>query len=576
MSTLMQSYNILIPRMSKISYTNGSSQEPLLGMTIGDKFDEIVNLYPDNDALVVHHQSIRWTYRDLQQEVNICAKALLSCGLQKGDRVGIWAPNCAEWTVTQIATSKIGVILVNINPSYRTHELEYALYQSGCKMLITAAQFKTSDYEQMILELVPELSSTVFGNLSSHTIPELKMIVSLSTDPGKGFMSWRELRNKSSAIEESTLADRQASLSFDEAINIQYTSGTTGYPKGATLSHHNILNNGYFVAKTMNFTDQDRLIIPVPLYHCFGMVMGNLGCITHGATMIYPSEGFDPEAVLQAVEREKATALYGVPTMFIAELELASFSQYDLSSLRTGIMAGSPCPIEIMKKVQSLMHMTEVQVAYGMTETSPVSTQTKVGTPLEKQVSTVGQIHPHLEVKIIDPESGQVVSIGEKGELCTRGYSVMLGYWNNEDQTRDAIDKARWMHTGDLATMDEEGYVNIVGRIKDMIIRGGENIYPREIEEFLYTHPDISDAQVIGVPDEKFGEVLVAWIKLKQSHQAEVQDILEFCHGKIAHYKIPHHIRFTDDFPMTVTGKIRKVEMRNITMEELGIKSQDP
>ncbi len=559
--------------MHKISYTSGTSDVPLLGATIGDKFDEIVEQFPNKEALIVHHQNIRWTYRRLQEEVDKCAKALLACGLEKGDRTGIWSPNRSEWTVMQFATAKVGIILVNINPSYRVHELEYALNQSGCKMLVTADTFKTSDYESMILELAPELMSASFGALNSAKLPELKMVVSLADVPKKGLLSWKNLMARASESTDEALAERQTTLAFDDAINIQYTSGTTGYPKGATLSHHNILNNGYFVARTMNFTDQDRLIIPVPLYHCFGMVMGNLGCMTHGATMIYASEGFEPQAVLEAAEREKATAIYGVPTMFIAELEHPDFEKFDLSSLRTGIMAGSPCPIEVMKKVQSLMNMSEVQVAYGMTETSPVSTQTKVGAPLQKQVSTVGQIHPHLEVKIIDEQTGQVVPIGEPGELCTRGYSVMLGYWNDDERTRESIDAARWMHTGDLATMDEEGYINIVGRIKDMIIRGGENIYPREIEEFLYTHPKISDVQVIGIPDAKYGEIVMAWVKLKEGEQSTAEELQEFCTGKIAHFKVPAHFKFTQDFPMTVTGKIRKVEMRHISTKELNLEA---
>jgi len=559
--------------MYKISYTSGTSDVPLLGITIGDKFDETVEQFPDKEALIVHHQNIRWTYKRLQEEVDTCAKALLACGLEKGDRAGIWSPNRSEWTVMQFATAKIGVILVNINPSYRVHELEYALNQSGCKMLVTADIFKTSDYESMILELAPELMSARFGALNSAKLPELKMVVSLADEPKKGLLSWKNLMTKASESTNEALSERQAALAFDDAINIQYTSGTTGYPKGATLSHHNILNNGYFVARTMNFTENDRLIIPVPLYHCFGMVMGNLGCMTHGAAMIYASEGFEPQAVLEAAEREKATAIYGVPTMFIAELEHPDFEKFDLSSLRTGIMAGSPCPIEVMKKVQSLMNMSEVQVAYGMTETSPVSTQTKVGAPLEKQVSTVGEIHPHLEVKIIDEQTGQVVPIGQPGELCTRGYSVMLGYWNDDERTREAIDAARWMHTGDLATMDEEGYINIVGRIKDMIIRGGENIYPREIEEFLYTHPKISDVQVIGIPDTKYGEIVMAWVKLKEGEQSTTEELQDFCKGKIAHFKVPAHFKFTQDFPMTVTGKIRKVEMRHISTKELNLEA---
>ncbi|OJJ19517.1 AMP-binding protein [marine bacterium AO1-C] len=559
----------------KLSYLSGTSNTPLLGITIGDQFDQTVAQYPNNDALIVYHQNIRWTYQQLQQEVDQCARAFMTIGLQKGDRIGIWAPNRYEWLVTQIATAKIGAILVNINPSYRVHELKYALNQSGCKMLITADQFKQSNYTQMLYELAPELNTCPAGQLKSKELPNLTTIIRLHSDDSPGMYPWQYFIDTfAEDTSAEALAVQQTGLAFDEPINIQYTSGTTGYPKGATLSHHNILNNGYFVARTMNFTDQDRLIIPVPLYHCFGMVMGNLGCITHGATMIYPSEGFEPDKVLQAAEQDKATAIYGVPTMFIAELEHPDFDKHNYGSLRTGIMAGSPCPIEVMKQVQSKMHMSEVQIAYGMTETSPVSTQTRVGTPLQKQVSTVGQIHPHLEVKVIDPETGKVVPVNTAGELCTRGYSVMLGYWNDEEKTRQAIDNARWMHTGDLATIDEDGYINIVGRIKDMIIRGGENVYPREIEEFLYTHPDISDVQVIGVPDKKYGEEIMAWVKLKEGKALTLEDIKEFCQGKIAHFKVPRYVKFTDEFPMTVTGKIRKVEMRKVSVQELGLESE--
>jgi fatty-acyl-CoA synthase len=503
--------------------------------------------------------------------VNTCAKAFLALGIQKGDRVGMWSPNRYEWTVTQFATAKIGAILVNINPSYRLHELEYALNQSDCTALVTADQFKTTQFSGMLFELLPELLTCEKGQLRAAKAPQLRTIINLAGDEKPGMWSWNAFLQEASFSSPEALSQRQQNLAFDEAINIQYTSGTTGFPKGATLSHHNILNNGYFVAELMNFTEKDRLVIPVPLYHCFGMVMGNLGCVTHGATMIYASEGFDPAATLAAVEREKATGLFGVPTMFIAELDLPNFANYDLTSLRTGIMAGSPCPIEVMKKVQSIMHIPEMEIAYGMTETSPVSTQTRVGTPLDKQVSTVGQIHPHLEVKIVDPETGLTVPRGDTGELCTRGYSVMLGYWNNEVSTNKAIDKARWMHTEDLATMDEEGYVKIVGRIKDMIIRGGENIYPREIEEFLYTHPQISDVQVIGVPDIKYGEAVMAWIRLKDGETMSDEDVKQFCTGQIAHFKIPQYVRFSESFPMTVTGKIRKVEMREVSIEELGL-----
>jgi fatty-acyl-CoA synthase len=557
--------------MKNLSYTCGISDKPLLGITIADQFDQTVQKYPDNEALIVKHQGIRYTYRQFQEKVNECARALLAIGIKKGDRLGVWSPNCAEWTITQFATSKIGVIQVNINPSYRLHELEYALNQSGCVAIVCATQFKTSLYTEMLYELAPELNKCAPGQLKSAKLPHLKTVVRLHSAASPGMYSWEGLLEKAATVSAATLNEIQNSLSADEPINIQYTSGTTGYPKGATLSHHNILNNGYLVAQIMKFTEKDRLVIPVPLYHCFGMVMGNLGCITHGATMIYASDGFEPESVLKTVEEEKATALFGVPTMFIAELEHPNFSKYDLSTLRTGIMAGSPCPVEVMKKVNDLMNMKEVEIAYGMTETSPVSTQTRHNAPLEKRVSTVGRVLPHTEIKIINPETGQVVPRGEKGELCTRGYCVMLGYWNDEEKTKSAIDAARWMHTGDLATMDDEGYLNIVGRIKDMVIRGGENVYPREIEEFLYQHPDVSNVQVIGVPDKKFGEEIMAWVKLKEPGSCDAQALKDYCKGKIAHYKIPRYIKFTEDFPMTVTGKIRKVEMRTISIKELGL-----
>ena len=560
--------------MAGISYKCGISDEPLLGITIGDKFDEIVSLFPDNEALIVHHQNIRFTYRQLQKQVNDCAKALLTIGIKKGERVGIWSSNRYEWTVLQFATAKIGAILVNINPAYRIHELEYALNQSGCRMLVIADKFKTSNYERMIFELAPELAFAGVGRLHATILPELTTVISLSGTPPKGILSWSAFLDKSVRCSTEKLTKRQKELSFDDPINIQYTSGTTGFPKGATLSHHNILNNAFFVANRMKFTDKERVIIPVPLYHCFGMVLGNLGCMTHGATMVYPGEGFDPLAVLQAVEREKATALYGVPTMFIAELEHPDFDKFDLNSLRTGIMAGAPCPVEIMKKVHELMYMQDIQIAYGMTEISPVCTQTKMGTPLEKQISTVGQVHPHLEVKIIDTETGLTAPLGTTGELCARGYSVMLGYWNNEEQTKSAIDSARWIHTEDLATMDEEGYVNIVGRIKDMIIRGGENIYPTEIEEFFYTHPKISDVKVIGVPDAKYGEAVMAWVLLKEGEKATAEELTEYCKGNIAHFKVPKYFKFTESFPMTVTGKIRKIEMRQISIKELNLDAE--
>ena len=553
------------------SYTSGTSSVPLLGLTIGDQFDQTVSRYPDNPALISRHQNIRLTYRELQALVNQCAKGLLHLGIQKGQRVGIWAPNRAEWCITQFATAKLGVILVNINPSYRLHELEYALAQSGCSALVTAAQFKSSDYTGMLYELAPELRECEPGHLKAAKLPELTTVIRLSSEKVPGMYSWDEIMAMDYHVSDETLAAHQREQQFDDQINIQYTSGTTGFPKGATLSHHNILNNGYFVARLQNLTHHDRMCIPVPLYHCFGMVMGNLGCITHGATMIYPADGFDPLAVLQTVQEEQCTALYGVPTMFIAELEHPDFQQFNLSSLRTGVMAGSPCPTEVMKRVVSQMNMGEVEICYGMTETSPVSTQTRIDAPLEKRVSTVGIIHPHLEIKIVNPANGHIVPLNTPGELCTRGYSVMLGYWNNPAATGSAIDNARWMHTGDLATMDSEGYINIVGRIKDMVIRGGENVYPREIEEFLYTHPKISDVQVIGVPDPKYGEEIAAWVKLKAGEQATAEEIRDYCQGKIAHYKIPRYVLFVESFPMTVTGKIQKFLMRQQSIKDLGL-----
>jgi fatty-acyl-CoA synthase len=553
------------------SYVSGASEVPLLGLTIGDMFDQIADRYPDNEALVSRHQNLRYRYRELKAEVDRCARALMALGVSKGQRIGIWAPNCAEWAIVQFATSKLGAILVNINPSYRLNEVQYALRQSGCTWLVIAPEFKTSDYTGMIHELVPELAASRIGNLAAAQLPGLRAVVRLGEDVSPGMLPWRELLALARSVSADDLARRQREQEFDDPINIQYTSGTTGYPKGATLSHHNILNNGYFVTELLRFTDRDRLLIPVPLYHCFGMVMGNLGCVTHGATMVYPSGGFEATAVLEAAQAERATALYGVPTMFIAALNHPDFARYDLSSLRTGIMAGSPCPVEVMKQVKELMHMDDVAIAYGMTETSPVSTQTRIGASLAKQVGTVGQVHPHVQIKVVDPAAGQVVPIGVQGELCTRGYSVMLGYWNNDEATRGAIDAARWMHTGDLATMDDEGYLNIVGRIKDMIIRGGENVYPREIEEFLYRHPKVQDVQVIGVPDIRFGEEVMAWVRLREGQEATVEEIRDYCRGKIAHYKIPRYVKFVDGFPMTVTGKVQKFVMRESSVKELGL-----
>jgi fatty-acyl-CoA synthase len=554
-----------------MSYASGTSDRPLLGVTIGDMFDRTAERYPEHEALVSCHQGLRYTYRQLRGEVDRCARALIGLGVEKGQRVGIWAPNCAEWTVVQFASAKLGAILVNINPSYRLTEVQYALRQSGCGWLVTAPAFKSSDYTAIIHELAPELARSRPGALEAAALPDLRGVIRLGEDASPGMLGWRDFLGLAEDVLAGELAERQRHQEFDDPINIQYTSGTTGYPKGATLSHHNILNNGYFVTELLRFTERDRLLIPVPLYHCFGMVMGNLGCVTHGATMIYPSGAFDATAVLEAAQTERATALYGVPTMFIAALNHPDFAKYDLSTLRTGIMAGSPCPVEVMKQAKTLMHMKDVGIAYGMTETSPVSTQTRIGAPLDKQVGTVGQVHPHVQIKIVDPQTGQVVPIGVQGELCTRGYSVMLGYWNNDEATRAAIDAARWMHTGDLATMDEEGYLNIVGRIKDMIIRGGENVYPREIEEFLYSHPKVQDVQVIGVPDVRFGEEIMAWIRLREGQRATGDEIREYCRGKIAHYKIPRYVKFVDGFPMTVTGKVQKFVMRETSVKELGL-----
>ena len=535
------------------SYANGPSTQPLIGETIGENLERTVARFPDRLALVSRHQNRRYTYAEFNAAVDEVARGLMATGLEVGDRVGIWSPNCAEWVLVQYATAKVGVILVNINPAYRTSELAYVLDQSGCRMLVAAPSFKTSDYAAMIEEVRPDLKA-------------LEKVILL------GSPEWDQLIAGAASVSDDTLREQMAILQFDDAINIQYTSGTTGFPKGATLSHHNILNNGYFIGEACRYTEADRVCIPVPFYHCFGMVLGNLACTTHGAAMVIPEAGFEPGPTLEAVAAERCTSLYGVPTMFIAELDHPDFDAFDLSSLRTGIMAGSPCPVEVMKQVVSRMHMDEVTIAYGMTETSPVSTQTTPDDSLEHRVSTVGRVHPHVEIKIIDPETGRVVPRGTPGELCTRGYSVMTGYWNDPERTAEAV-RAGWMHTGDLATMDADGYVNIVGRIKDMIIRGGENIYPREIEEFLYTHPDVSDVQVIGVPDVKYGEELMAWVKVREGASLTEETLKEFCKGKIAHYKVPRYIKFTAEFPMTVTGKIQKFKMREQAVEELGLEA---
>ncbi|MFC5697043.1 AMP-binding protein [Pseudomonas sp. GCM10022186] len=554
--------------MNHQSYTRGRQDKDLLAMTIGAAFDATVAKFPEREALVVRHQGLRYSWQELAAAVDRHARALLALGLNSGDRLGIWAPNCAEWCITQFASARIGAILVNINPAYRSSELEYALKQSGCRWVICADAFKTSDYHAMLLGLVPELADAAPGALTCEKLPELRGVVSLAATPPAGFLPWAALQDKAGEVSAEALAERQAGLQFDDPINIQYTSGTTGFPKGATLSHYNILNNGYMVGESLGLTEQDRLVIPVPLYHCFGMVMGNLGCMTHGSTMIYPGDAFDPLTTLRAVSEEKATALYGVPTMFIAELDHPQRNEFDLSSLRTGIMAGATCPIEVMRRVINEMHMSEVQIAYGMTETSPVSLQTGPDDELELRVTTVGRTQPHLESKIVDAE-GKIVPRGQIGELCTRGYSVMLGYWNNPQATADSIDPGRWMHTGDLASMDDNGYVCIVGRSKDMIIRGGENIYPRELEEFFFTHPAVADVQVIGIPCSKYGEEIVAWIKFHPGHTVSEDELRAWAKERIAHFKVPRFFRFVDAFPMTVTGKIQKFRMREISIEEL-------
>jgi fatty-acyl-CoA synthase len=538
------------------SYASGTSSVPLLGDTIGANLDRTAaRVAEDHEALIECATGRRWTYRQFVAEVDACALGLDALGVGKGDRVGIWSPNCAEWAFVQYGTAKLGTILVTINPAYRTHELAYVLKQAGISVLVSAPEFKTSDYRAMVAE--------VRGDC-----PELREVLFIG-DP-----EWARLMETGRAGDRGLLAERETELSADDPINIQYTSGTTGFPKGATLTHHNLLNNGFFVGEGCGYTEADRVCIPVPYYHCFGMGMGNLGSTSHGSTMVIPAPGFDPAATLQAVQDERCTSLYGVPTMFIAELGLPNFASFDLSSLRTGIMAGSPCPVEVMKRVVSEMGMEEVTICYGMTETSPVSTQTGADDDLDRRTSTVGQVHPHLEVKVVDPATGLTVPRGEPGEFCTRGYSVMLGYWNEPEKTAEVIDAARWMHTGDLAVMDDEGYLNIVGRIKDLVIRGGENVYPREIEEFLYTHPDVVDAQVIGVPDERYGEELMAWVRLRPGAELLTAEALrEFCAGRLAHYKVPRYVKIVDEFPMTVTGKIRKVEMRQVSVEELGLQS---
>ena len=555
------------------SYVHGAIDIPLLGETLGQNLDRTAARVPDTLALVVRSQGVRWTYRELVERAEAFAAGLIALGIGKGDRVGIWSLNNAEWVVAQFATAKAGIILVNINPAYRVHELEFALNLVGCTALITATRFKTSDYIALLTELAPELPGSTQGALRAARLPDLRTVIQIGGE-SPGTIPFDAVAVRAGPEHRAALAALQPTLQFDDPINIQFTSGTTGAPKGATLTHHNILNNGFFIGRAMRLSERDKLCIPVPLYHCFGMVLGNLACTTHGATMVYPGEGFDPLAVLQTVAEERCTGLHGVPTMFIAELEHPDFERFDLSSLRTGIMAGSPCPIEIMKRAVDRMNLREITICYGMTETSPVSFQSSADDPLERRVSTVGRIHPHLEVKIVDPE-GCIVPRGTTGELCTRGYSVMLAYWGDPDRTAGVIDPARWMHTGDLAVVDDEGFCNIVGRLKDVVIRGGENVYPREVEEFLYGHPAILDVQVFGVPDSRYGEELCAWVRLRPEATLTETEVRDYCRGRIAHQKVPRYVRFVEEFPMTVTGKMQKFLMRDTMQRELGVQAAE-
>ncbi len=545
--------------VTDLSYVHGANSQPLLGQTIGAAFDATAAAHPDGMALIARHQGIRWTYAELKDRIDAFAAGLLALGLEPGDRIGVWAPNCAEWAITQFATAKAGLILVNINPAYRLSEAEYALNKAGCRALVIAVRHKASEYLGMVREL-----------RDTGRIPLIEAVITIGDDPHRGCMSFPHVSNTAKRADRARLAEIGQALQFDDPINIQFTSGTTGFPKGATLTHHNILNNGHFVAEAIGLGSGEKLCIPVPLYHCFGMVMGNLGCVTHAATMVYPSEAFEARAVLEAVEAEGCQSLYGVPTMFIAMLDHPDFARFDLTSLRTGIMAGSPCPTEVMRQVIDRMHMPKVTIAYGMTETSPVSFQSGVDDDLERRVATVGRVQPHLEAKVVD-EQGRIVARGQAGELCTRGYSVMAGYWGEPERTAEAIDAAGWMHTGDLGVIDAQGYGTIVGRIKDMVIRGGENVYPREVEEFLHRHPAIADVQVIGIPDKAFGEELCAWIIVKAGETLDADAVRAFCQDQIAHYKIPRHIRFVDAFPTTVTGKVRKFAMREVMIAELGL-----
>jgi len=566
----MSSSNVTpITRSSNVaSYVHGASDVPLIGDTIGVLFDNTVDRFGDREAIVVRHQGVRWTYRELQHRVNNLAASLVRLGLQPGERLGIWSQNNVEWLITQLASAKAGLILVNINPAYRRSELQHALTNVQCRGLILSPGFKSSNYLQILRELAPELPDCEPCKLVATTVPSLEIVIRLGSDSTPGMLNFNDLLQDASADELASLEELAGRLQCDDPINIQFTSGTTGAPKGATLTHHNIVNNGFFVGAAMRFTERDRLCIPVPLYHCFGMVMGNLSCIAHGATMVYPGEAFDAGAVLETIEAERCTALHGVPTMFIAELDHPKFERYDLSSLRTGVMAGAPCPVEVMKKVVKRMNMAQVTIAYGMTETSPISFQSSVDDPIDRRVSTCGRIQPHVEVKIVDA-AGRIVPRGTAGELLTRGYSVMRGYWGDSQKTRAAIDDAGWMRTGDLATLDEQGFCNIVGRSKDMVIRGGENIYPREVEEFLFQHPKVLDVQCVGVPDERFGEELCACVILRPGTEAAAEEIRKFCIGQIAHYKVPRYVLFLDAFPLTVTGKIQKFMLRRYAAEVL-------
>ncbi len=561
------------PGDAELSYVHGAVDVPLLGETLGQNLDRTARRVPDCPALIVPGQGVRWSYRDLVERAEAFAAGLLALGLARGDRIGIWSLNNAEWVVTQFATAKAGLVLVNINPAYRLTELEFALNKVGCRALILATRFKTSDYVGLLTELAPELPGAEPGRLRAARLPSLEIVIQIG-GRSAGMIPFDEVPGRAGPGHRAELARLQPLLQFDDPINIQFTSGTTGAPKGAALTHHNVLNNGYFIGRAMRLSEADRLCIPVPLYHCFGMVLGNLACTTHGAAMVYPGEGFDPLAVLRTVAEERCTGLHGVPTMFIAELEHPEFDGFDLSSLRTGIMAGSPCPTEIMRRAVERMNLREITICYGMTETSPVSFQSSVDDPLERRVSTVGRVHPHLEVKIVDAE-GRIVPRGVSGELCTRGYAVMLGYYGDAERTAGVIDAARWMHTGDLAVIDDEGFCNIVGRIKDVVIRGGENVYPREVEEYLYTHPAIQDVQVFGVPDERYGEELCAWVKLRDGAALTEAEVQAFCRGRIAHQKVPRYVRFVDGFPMTVTGKMQKFLMRDAMRDELGLREME-